>query len=199
MISVQRCSRLLVGTAIMSFALTLCPHVAGYAEPLQPNEAIAIEEAPVIVDRWLTDMNRNRRRFRGAIVGQRPTIVSFTYSACGAICPVSDVIMGAVEDNLAQSRRKDIALVTLTLDPITDTPERLQAHATRVGAGPLRRFYTGPPVDVFAVLDGLGLRFGPIEDHTTFFLVFDARGKLLRRLPSSAGPDDLLAAVDSTH
>jgi protein SCO1/2 len=169
---------------------------AAHAEPEAVREAVLAEEAPVVLDRWLVDAGRVRRRFRGEVVGQRPIILSFTYSACGATCPISDLVMGAAEDLLARSGRRDVLLATLTLDPLTDTPERLRAHAARVGAGPLRRFYTGNPADVFAVLDGLGIRFGPIEDHATFFLVFDARGRLVRRLPLGAGPEDLLAAAD---
>lgn len=156
---------------------------------------MAVEDAPVAVDRWLVDTGRVRRRFRSEIVGPRPTIVSFTYSACGTICPVSDLVMGAVEESLARSARRDVALATLTLDPLTDTPERLRAHAAKVGAGPLRRFYTGTPADVYAVLDGLGMRFGRPEDHAAFFLVFEAGGRVGRRVPSSAGPEELLAAV----
>lgn len=169
------------------------------AQTPAPREAVVVEEAPVVVDRTLLDADRTRRRFRGEIIGRRPTVVSFTYSACGAICPVSDLVMGAVEETLVRDGRRDVALATLTLDPLTDTPERLRAHAERVGAGPLRRFYTGGPADVFAVLDGLGMRFGRVEDHPAFFLVFDARGRLVRRLPSGVGPEDVLAAVEGAR
>ncbi len=186
-----------VFVAAVGASALAAPFAPGRAQtPPAAREAVAVEDAPVVVDRWLVDDTRARRRFRGEVVGQRPTIVSFTYSACGATCPISDLVMGAAEDLLARSGRRDVLLATLTLDPLTDTPERLRAHAARVGAGPLRRFYTGNPADVFAVLDGLGIRFGPIEDHATFFLVFDARGRLVRRLPLGAGPEDLLAAAD---
>ena len=168
--------------------------VLGRAEPARV-EGVAVEDAPVALDRWLVDAARVRRRFRGEVVGLRPTVVSFTYSACGATCPVSDLVMAAVEDALVRSGRQDVALATLTLDPLTDTPERLRAHAAKVGAGPLRRFYTGAPADVYAVLDGLGMRFGRPEDHAVFFLVFEAGGRAGRRMPSSAGPEELLAAV----
>ena len=168
--------------------------VPGRAEPPRV-EGVAVEEAPIAVDRWLVDAARVRRRFRGEVVGLRPTIVSFTYSACGATCPVADLVMDAVEETLARNGRQDVALATLTLDPLTDTPERLRAHAAKVGAGPLRRFYTGTPADVYAVLDGLGMRFGRPEDHAVFFLVFEAGGPAARRMPSSAGPEELLAAV----
>lgn len=177
-------------------AATVLLPPTGRAEPGAARETVLAEEAPVLLDRWLTDAGRVRRRFRGEVVGRRPTILSFTYSACGATCPVSDLVMGAVEDLLVQGGRRDVSLATLTLDPLMDTPERLRAHAAKVGAGPLRRFYTGHPADVFAVLDGLGVRFGRLEDHATSFLVFDAQGRLLRRLPLGAEPEVLLATAD---
>ena len=187
----RRCAR--AGAAACIAVLTTLS-VPGRAEPPRI-EGIAIEDAPVALDRWLVDAARVRRRFRDEVVGLRPTTVSFTYSACGATCPVSDLVMDAVEEALARKGRQDVALATLTLDPLTDTPERLRAHAAKVGVGPLQRFYTGAPADVYAVLDGLGMRFGRSEDHAVFFLVFAAGGHAGRRMPSSAGTEELLAAV----
>ena len=157
-------------------------------------ETIATEETPVVLDRWLVDELGQRRRFRGEIVGTRATVLSFSYTGCGAICPVSDLVMGELENTLRRTGRGDVALATLTLDPLTDTPERLRAHAERLGAGPLRRFYTGAPADMFAVLDGLGMRFGRLDEHATFFLVF-ARDGSVRRWPVDTGPEELLAAA----
>lgn len=57
---------------------------------------MAVEAAPVVVDRWSLDPSRRRRRSRGDVAGRRPTVASFTYSACGATCPVSDPVMGTV-------------------------------------------------------------------------------------------------------
>jgi cytochrome oxidase Cu insertion factor (SCO1/SenC/PrrC family) len=168
-------------------------HSAG-AQTRASAETIATEETPVVLDRWLVDEHGRRRRFRGDIVGARVTVLSFSYTGCGAICPVSDLVMGELEDTLRRNGRGDVALATLTLDPFTDTPEQLRAHAKRLRAGPLRHFYTGAPADMFAVLDGLGMRYGRLDEHATFFLVF-ARDGSARRWPVDAGPEELLAAT----
>jgi hypothetical protein len=50
---------------------------------------------------------------------------------------------------------------------------------------------------VYAVLDGLGMRFGSLDDHGLFFLVVDGRGR--RFLPLGAERADaeaLLAAAE---
>lgn len=186
--------RSVFGAAVCA-AVAVLPPAPGHGQAVPPVEGVAVEEAPVALDRVLVDAGRARRRFRGDVVGPGPVIVSFTYSACGTVCPVSDLVMGAVEDALARDGRRDVALATLTLDPLTDTPERLRAHAATLGAGPLRRFYTGAPADVYAVLDALGMRFGRFEDHAAFFVVFGADGRAGRRLPAGTGPEVLLHAA----
>ena len=179
---------------VAAVSLACCVPHSARAQTRPSAETIATEETPVVLDRWLVDEHGQRRRFRGDIVGARVTVLSFSYTGCGAICPISDLVMGELEDTLRRTGRGDVALATLTLDPLTDTPERLRAHAEWLGAGPLRRFYTGAPADMFAVLDGLGMRYGRLDEHASFFLVF-ARDGSARRWPVDTGPEELLAAT----
>lgn len=125
------------------------------------------------------------------------TVVSFTFSGCQSICPLSDVIMNDLA-SAAATADVEVALVTITLDPINDTPEVLTAHRQKYGF-PARtewRWLTGHPNAVFNVLDRLGMRAGSLADHPSFFVIVGRGGAQTQsQWEATATTKSLLEAV----
>ena len=166
--------------------------------PAAATDAVVSQAQVRIAERTLFDTEGRPVRFGGgAVGGGAVAILSFTYTGCTTICPVADLVMNGVEGLLAARGRDDLRLLTLTIDPFNDTPDRLAARVAEVGSGPGRMWLTGEPGAVFSVLDGLGLRYGRLEAHDTFFLVVDRRGRrVLRVLAEQADPELLLRLAD---
>jgi len=83
-----------------------------------------------------------------------PTIVSFIFTRCDTICPVTTAQMRRVQDQTVDAGAT-IKLVSLSVDPNYDTPERLSQYAERFGADPQRwRFLTGPASAVQTLVEG---------------------------------------------
>jgi len=100
--------------------------------------------------KWLLDGD-----VRGTIV-----LYNFTYAACAAECPQTSPAMRAVQDRLAEveSQGAQVRLVTISFDPVRDTPAALGAYAARAGADPRRwQFATGEPAALKEVI-GRGFR-----------------------------------------
>ncbi|MET7241766.1 SCO family protein [Methylobacterium sp. EM32] len=151
--------------------------------------------AVVATDAELRDTRSRPVRFRSDVLGRGVTLVSFTLVGCQVQCPLSDHRMNLVEDALAARGRGDVRLVTLTINP-DNRPEDLRRHAEQFGPGPSRTFLTGVPDQLYPLLDGLGMVFGNAADHPLFFLVFDAAGRAVARIPEDrATPEALTAAV----
>src|SRR5262249_15396837 len=83
-------------------------------------------------------------------------VVSFIYTNCPDICPLTTARLAQVEEKLGDIVGRDIFLVSLTVDPERDTPERLKSFATAFGAGPGWLFLTGKPEDIRAINDRRG-------------------------------------------
>lgn len=130
------------------------------------------------------------------VSGRQPTIISFTYSGCRSVCPLSDIIMGQVEKLSASRGGVAPRLITITLDPANDTPQRLATRAGKIGAGPGRMWLTGGYVAVRSVLDGLKMEYGSLEAHPGFFLVVAPGGKDAVRIDGQPAPQKLLAVAD---
>ena len=83
-----------------------------------------------------------------------PTIVSFIFTRCDTICPVTSLRMERVQEQTFEGGHK-IKLLSISVDPSYDTPERLATYATRYHADAERwRFVTGPVDLVKHVVEG---------------------------------------------
>ena len=66
---------------------------------------------------------------------------------------------------------RDIFFYSLSIDPETDTPERLKEYADTFGAGPGWLFLTGKPEDIHAIRHKLGERSKVLSDHRNEILL----------------------------
>lgn len=166
--------------------------------PWESRAALAAA-APVALDARLTDPHGRVVRFRSDILERGPTLVTFTYLGCNAQCPISDVIAGGVETLLERSGRSEARIVTLTLDP-TVRAANLRTHAELIGTGPRRTLLGGDLLETAPLLEGLGVRFGSLDDHALFFLIFDASGRFESRVElADATPESLVARLEAAR
>jgi protein SCO1/2 len=165
--------------------------------PASAKDVVAVDAAIRFADRTLMDTDRRPVRFRRDAVGSGPAVISFTFTGCRALCPASDLVMNALEALLAAKKRREVRLVTLTIDPGSDTPDKLAAYATQVDSGPRRLWLTGDLGEMGEVLDGLGMPAGSLDAHEFFFVVVGADGRRSRRVPGERiGAEGLLGEVD---
>jgi len=87
--------------------------------------------------------------FRG-----HPTIVSFLFTRCDTICPVTTMKMAKIQEKTFD-KGAQIKLVSISVDPKYDTPERLAEYAQRYKADPTRwRFITGDYDKIYQLVEG---------------------------------------------
>jgi protein SCO1/2 len=84
-----------------------------------------------------------------------PTIIDFVFTRCDNICPMVSARMEALQERIGDRRAEAIKLVSITVDPAYDTPEKLAAYAERFRARPDKwRFLTGPVDRVRKLVEG---------------------------------------------
>ncbi|HTH49000.1 MAG TPA: SCO family protein [Candidatus Limnocylindria bacterium] len=120
--------------------------------------------------------------WRGQVV-----VVNVIFSRCPTQCPKLTQQMAQVQSSIGPGVR----LVTLTADPVFDTPEVLKRYAQRNGADPAKWwFLTGTKAEIyrlavsdlkFSVLESANPAEAKLEDlfiHTTDFALVDRAGRL---------------------
>ena len=104
-------------------------------------------------------------------------VADFIFTTCNGPCPRMTALMRKVQDATAEF--EDVQLVSFTVDPANDTPEKLAEYARRFRYNPKRwPFLTGPPAELQRIsydtfhLGGLG------PEHGTRFAVVDGKGRI---------------------
>jgi protein SCO1/2 len=109
-----------------------------------------------VPDRQLLDQDGRPVRAVSDLLAGRTVAVSFVFTTCTTICPPMTAIFSKLQDELGPRLGKEVALVSITLDPDTDTPERLRRFAKPYHRRDGWTFLTGAREDVRAVARALG-------------------------------------------
>ncbi|WP_198292246.1 SCO family protein [Aromatoleum toluclasticum] len=148
-------------------------------------------------DVTLLDQNSRARSLKSDVIGDRIVVMDFVYTSCTTVCPVVSAIMGEVQQKLGGRVGRDVSLVSLTVDPVRDTPARLRDYARSRGAGAGWSWLTGSTTAVNDTLKGLGTWTPNFEDHPVVMMVGDGRSGKWTRFYGFADPAMLVAQVES--
>jgi protein SCO1/2 len=92
--------------------------------------------------------------FTDAAMRGKVSIVSFIFTRCDTICPVTAMKVERIQEKTFDVGDK-IKLVSFSVDPTHDTPDRLAAFGKMYRAKPERwRFVTGPHDKVYTLIEG---------------------------------------------
>ena len=102
----------------------------------------------------------------------RVWIADFIYTQCRDTCPLQSRAMAALRTDL--KGYGDLRSVSISVDPLTDTPALLSRYADRYGADPERwLFLTGELGEIRRIVqDGFRLSAAPVDGHTHDPVVF---------------------------
>ncbi len=99
----------------------------------------------------LTDQFGRAVEVSSLLAEDRPTLVQFIFTSCSTICPVMGAVFGKAQDEIF-SVSPDFRMVSISIDPEYDTPERLRAFAAKQSAGRQWIFLTGGKAEVMQVV-----------------------------------------------
>ncbi len=117
--------------------------------------------------------------FSSDVLAGKVYVADFIFTSCAGVCPTMTGAMAGLHREFAGDDR--VRFVSISVDPETDTPERLAEYAAKYGADTARwKFLTGPMdvVDELAQNQFL-LGFGgePVS-HSPRFVLVDGRGDI---------------------
>ena len=122
--------------------------------------------------------------FTEAALRGHATFVSFVFTRCESICPITSGKMEKLQEKTFDAGA-GIKLLSVSVDPTYDTPARLAEYAQRFHADPARwHFLTGPLDRVHALVEGPFMNSMQVEgktitgvpqiSHSGYFLLVDA-------------------------
>jgi protein SCO1/2 len=107
--------------------------------------------------------------------------VQFIFTTCTTICPPLGATFARVQKELGERAGRDVRLISVSVDPVTDTPERLKAWGAKFHAAEGWTFVTGAKPQVDELLRALGAATASPADHSPTVLIGnDAAGQWTR-------------------
>jgi protein SCO1 len=125
----------------------------------------------VIPDVKVLDQDGNVLHFYTDLVKDKTVAINFIFTNCTTICPPLAATFARVQKEMGGKVGKDVHLISISVDPVTDTPERLKAWGTKFKAGPGWTFVTGEKQEMDKLLTALGAAVSKREDHTPALII----------------------------
>ncbi|HEX8117884.1 MAG TPA: SCO family protein, partial [Pyrinomonadaceae bacterium] len=140
------------------------PH-AGHRMGGQPEQQSAAQKW--FSDVELIDQDGRKVRFYTDVLRGKTVVVNAFFTTCTSVCPPMNRNMEKIQEALGERVGKDVFLVSISVDPLTDTPPRLKEYAQKFHAKPGWVFLTGRKENVDWALYKLGQYVESKDDHTT--------------------------------
>ncbi|MGA9767574.1 MAG: SCO family protein [Blastocatellia bacterium] len=127
------------------------------------------KETKFLPDLVLLDQDSRRVRFYSDLIKDKVVLISFFYTSCTYTCQMQGKVFSELQTEIGERLGKDVFLISVTMDPETDTPERLKDWAAQHGLRKGWTLVTGSKDEMAKLVGHLtGNPLGRIEMHSPF-------------------------------
>lgn len=127
-------------------------------------------------------------RFYDDLIKNKVVAINFIFTSCTYSCPLETAKLRQVETLLGDRVGRDVFMYSISIDPETDTPERLKKYAQKFKTGPGWQFLTGKKAEIDLLRQKLGVlgadaQNEKIDDHNLSFVFGNAATGQMKRSP----------------
>jgi protein SCO1 len=140
-------------------------------------------------------------RFYDDLVKDKAVVINLMFAGCGDICPANTAALARVHEALGPSMGRDVTMLSVSIDPIGDTPERLKRYWEAFGAKPGWLFLTGKPKEIERLRRELGLYDrnpsvdADVTQHSGIVTIGNDRTNRWIAIPALTHPAELATAI----
>jgi protein SCO1/2 len=158
----------------LHIAAVLCL-LATFHVAAQTNRKIILHDRELTIpDLVLVDQDGKSVRFYTDLLKGKTFALSFFYTDCTYICTRQGELFSSLQKRLASRLGKDAFIISVTMNPQTDTPAKLKRWASKYGRRPGWTLVTGRVDDVEKLLRLFtGEMAGPKEIHSGLIYIAD--------------------------
>ncbi|HEU4769269.1 MAG TPA: SCO family protein [Pyrinomonadaceae bacterium] len=125
----------------------------------------------VIPEVEVLDQNGNSLHFYSDLIKGKTVAINFIFTNCTTICPPLGATFARVQKEMGDMVGRDVHFISISVDPLTDTPERLRAWGAKFKAGAGWTFVTGNKEQIDNLLYALGASVSRREDHSPTVII----------------------------
>lgn len=164
----------------------------------EPDSAASVRSAAekYFSDVELINQDGQKMKFYTDVLKNKVVIINSFFTTCTSVCPPMNRNFEKVQEALGDRLGKNAFLVSISVDPTTDTPPRLKEYSQRFHARPGWIFLTGKKENVDWALYKLGQYVEAKDDHTTIIIIGNEPKGLWKKAFGLAKPDELVKIVE---
>ena len=145
----------------------------------------------------LVDQNGRRVQMYEDVVHGHVVVIHSFFSQCQGVCPVMTGNLLALQRRFADAFGTRLRIVSISVDPVRDTPRALREYAKKIKAREGWLFLTGSQGEVDAVLRKLGQFADAPESHSNIMIVGNERTGLWKKVLGLASAEAVGDVVQS--
>ena len=186
---------------ITGYSLAAAYGLVAQTQPAKTGEPKAAEIQTPAAQKYFTDVELvnqdggKMRLYSDLLKGHTVVIIPF-FATCTNVCPPMNATLRKVQQSLGGRVGKDVYLISLTVDPVNDTPARLKEYAARFHAESGWYFVTGTPENVNVALQKLGMYVPDKNDHNTIMIIGNEPTGLWKKAYALSRASDLVAIIE---
>ena len=128
----------------------------------------------------LLNRDGNTTNLNQLLDSDQGVVLNFIYTGCTTLCPLMSANFAKIHSKV-NLERKNLRLVSISIDPDHDTPQHLTDYWRRFGAGPQWQLLTGRREDVIAIQKAFQVYSGKKANHqSVIFLKGSPNGAWVR-------------------
>ena len=171
--------------------------VQGQALPAEPTPADLSPAARYFTDVTLVNQHGEDMRLYSDLLQGKIVVIHSFFSTCQGSCPVILNTVAKLQEHLGDRLGADVHLISISVDPLIDTPAKLKAHAERLQAKPGWYLLTGEKRNVDHALYKLGHYVEAKESHSNIIIIGNEPTGLWKKAMGLARTEDIMRIVDS--
>ena len=161
-------------------------------EPVSNASTAGAAAARYFPDTPLINQRGETVRFYSDLLKGKVVVISTIFADCGGACPLIVERFAKLQAKLGDRVGRDVTLISISVDPVNDTPERLLAYAQHAGAKPGWHFLTGEKANVDLVLKKLGQYVESRDAHSNIIIIGNEPTGLWKKAFGLSSADDII-------
>ncbi len=171
--------------------------LAAFAPAVRATPPSAEAGLKYFTDVVLVDQTGKEQRLYSDLLHGKVVIIHSMFTSCTTACPAMAARLEKVQRWLGDRLGKDAFILSISVDPKRDTPEKMAAFGESFRARQGWYFLTGEPANVELALKKLGQWVDDPESHLSVMIIGNERTGLWKKALGMAEADELIEIVES--
>jgi cytochrome oxidase Cu insertion factor (SCO1/SenC/PrrC family) len=171
---------------------------AGVLSPPPSGRTIEIDNTHILLpDVEVLTQDGKKVRFYSDLVKDKVVLLSFFFTSCAFVCVRQGDNLSKVKARLGERLGRVVFLISISMDPKTDTPQKLKGWGHAFGAGPGWTLVSSSTPEMNRMLKAFtGNSPGPQDTHSSLVFIGNDRTGQWKTVDGMLGPASLTKLIE---